>query len=72
MKITKGQKVLIKNLSLSFSDYKNIDGNIIDVDGDLATVSIPRSKIASEDLRDLRKDKVADRMIVKVRTSNIV
>ena len=53
--LTKGRKVLVKRLSLSFGDYKNIAGEIIEVHDEYASVVVPQNKISVEDLRDLKK-----------------
>ena len=64
-----GQKVLVKSLSLEYSDYKNIDGEVTDVDGDYCRVSIPCKKICLEDLRELRK--AGDRAFVRVKVTSL-
>lgn len=68
--LTTGRKVLVKNISLSYSDYKNLPGEIIEVHGDYASVAVPKNKLSVEDLRDLCK--TADTAIVKVRLTNLV
>lgn len=65
-----GQKVLVKNVSLSFSDYKNLNGEIVSIHNDFVEIAIPRNKFSAEDLRDLRKDNV--NAFVKVKISSIV
>ena len=50
-----GQKVLVKRLSLEYSDYLNLSGEITDMDDDFISVAIPAKKICLEDLRELRK-----------------
>jgi hypothetical protein len=68
-KITVGRKVLVKNLSLSYSDYRNLDGEVMEVHGDYASVAVAKKKISVEDLRDLRL--IEDRAVVKVKLANI-
>lgn len=72
MSVTKGQKVLVKNLSISFSDYRNLAGEVLDVEGEIVRVAVDRNKISTEDLRDLRKDKNANRVVVSVKSNNLV
>lgn len=64
-----GRKVLVKALSLAFSDYKNLSGEIVEVHDEFAIVAVPRTKISTEDLRDLRRD--GDRALAKVKISNL-
>ena len=65
-----GSKVLVTKVSLSFSDYKNLDGIVKDLHGEFAEVAVPKNKISAEDLRDLRKD--GDSALIKVKVTNIV
>ena len=67
--VTIGRKVLVKNLSLTFSDYKNLPGEIIEVHGAFASVRIPKNKFSAEDLRDLKK--IDDDAVVKVKLTSI-
>lgn len=68
-KLTTGRKVLVKNLSLSYSDYRNLPGEIIEVHGEFASVAVPKNKLSVEDLRDLKK--INDDAVVKVKLTNI-
>lgn len=70
MKLTVGQKVLVTRLSLQYSDYKNLAGNVAAVDGDYVRVSIPVKKIFKEDLEELRKS--GTRVFVRVKRNLIV
>lgn len=67
--LTIGKKVLVKSLSLAYSDYRNLAGEVVEVHGDFASVAIPRNKISVEDLRDLKKDQ--DCAIVHVKLSSL-
>ena len=67
--ITIGRKVLVKNLSLSYSDYRNLDGEILEVHGDFASVAVAKKKISVEDLRELRI--IEDKAVVKVKLTSI-
>lgn len=67
--VTIGRKVLVKNLSLSFSDYKNLPGEILEVHGEFASVLVAKNKFSTEDLRDLKK--IDDNAVVKVKLSSI-
>lgn len=69
-KLVPGSKVLVKALSLSFSDYKNLDGVVSELHDEFAVVAVPRAKISTEDIRDLRRD--GDSVLVKVKISNLV
>jgi len=40
--LTKGRKVLVKRLSLAYSDYKNLPGEVIDIHGEYASVAVPK------------------------------
>lgn len=64
-----GSKVLVTRISLSFSDYKNLDGVVTNLSGEFATVAVPKNKISAEDLRDLRKD--GERALIKVKITNL-
>lgn len=68
--LTVGKKVLVKNVSLSFSDYKNLSGEVISIHDGFAEVAVAKNKFSAEDLRDLRKD--GERALVKVKITNIV
>lgn len=70
VRLTVGKKVLVKNVSLSFSDYKNLSGEVFSIHDDFVEVAVPKNKFSAEDLRDLRKD--GDRALIKVKTANIV
>jgi len=69
MKLKVGKKVLVTNLSLMYSDYRNIDGKIVDVDGDFVKVAVKKNSFYAEDEKELRKD--GNNVIVRVKTSNI-
>lgn len=68
--LTTGRKVLVKNLSLSYSDYKNLTGVVLEVHGEFASVAVPKNKFSVEDLRDLRK--VGENAVVKVKLTSLV
>ncbi len=67
--LTAGRKVLVLNLSLQYGDYRNLPGEVLEVNGDSAMVAIPRNKFSSEDLRELRKD--GDNALLRVKLSNL-
>ncbi len=67
--VTIGRKVLVKNLSLAYSDYRNLPGEILEVHGEYASVTVPQKKLSVEDLRDLKK--IDDKAVVKVKLSSI-
>jgi len=68
MKLKIGQQVLIEKLSLQYSDYKNLDGVVLEIiDGDYVRVAIPKDKIFVEDERELSKD--GDNVLVRVKKS---
>lgn len=68
-KLVVGSKVLVKALNLSFSDYKNLAGEVVEIHSEFAIVAVPRSKISTEDLSELRRD--GDRVLAKVKITNI-
>ena len=69
MKIKVGQKVLIATLVLQYSDYKNIDGVISEIDEDFVRVAIPKNKLFVEDEKELQKE--GDTVIVRVKKEAI-
>ena len=52
--LTKGRKVLVKKLSLAYSDYRNLPGVINDVHGEYASVAVPKKMFSVEDQRELK------------------
>lgn len=68
-KLAAGCKVLVKNLSLAYSDYKNLPGAILEVHGEFASVLVPKNKLSEEDLRELRK--VEENAVVKVKLTSL-
>lgn len=69
-RLTVGSKVLVKTLSLSFSDYKNLAGEVREVHGEFAVVAIPRAKISAEDLSELKRD--GDKALAQVKITDLV
>ena len=45
IRLAVGRKVLVTELNLMYSDYKNLDGTVVSVDGDYVRVAIPQKKI---------------------------
>ena len=64
-----GSKVLVLKVSLSFSDYRNLDGVVTNLHDGFAEVAVPKNKLSTEDLRDLRKD--GERALIKVKVTNL-
>ena len=62
-----GQKVLVKIINLAYADYKNLDGTVVEVDGEFVRVAVPRKKIFAEDLLELRK--TSDKAFIRVKAS---
>jgi len=53
MELQKGSKVIIKSISLEYSDYQNIRGEVIEIEGDLIKVTVPIKSFSEEDEREL-------------------
>lgn len=70
VRLVVGKKVLVKNVSLSFSDYKNLSGEIISIHNGFVEVAVPKNIFSAEDLRDLRRD--GENALIKVKAVNIV
>ena len=69
-RLTVGQKVLVTGLSLMYSDYKNLDGTIVSLDGDYVRVAVPSKKIFAEDLQELRKS--GNKAFIRVNKKQVV
>ena len=65
-----GQKVLVTGLSLQYSDYVNLDGEVVSLDGGYVRVAILKKKIFAEDLEELRKS--GDKAFIRVKTKQVV
>jgi len=68
--MAKTKKVVIKELNLQYSDYKNIEGELVDVENEVAIVALPLRSLFAEDERELRK--VGDRVQVRVHVSRLI
>jgi hypothetical protein len=67
--LTKGRKVLVKKLSLSYSDYKNLPGVVVDIHGEYASVAVPGKMFSVEDQRDLKH--LDGNALISVKLSNL-
>jgi len=67
--LTKGRKVLVKRLSLAYSDYKNLPGEVVDIHGEYASVAVPRKLFSEEDQRDLKH--LDGNALVSVKLTNL-
>jgi len=67
--MAKIRRVLIKTASLQYSDYVNVHGHLVDIDGEYATVSVPSHSFCLEDEKELKKD--GDNYIVRVKVNQL-
>ena len=68
--LTKGRKVLVKKLSLAYSDYKNLPGEVVDIHGEYASVAVSKKLFSEEDQRDLKH--LGGNALVSVKLENLV